>query len=65
MPSAKVAALTRNDIVKAAQSLAWSKHMTKWSVLVEGKEFPVRPLVLHAAGVARTTRQIRIRPWQF
>lgn len=51
MASAKVAALTRQDIIKAARSLAWSKRMTKWSAVVEGKELPVRPLVLHAAGV--------------
>jgi hypothetical protein len=25
--------------------------MTKWSVIVEGRELPVRPLVLEAAGV--------------
>jgi hypothetical protein len=52
MPSAKVAALTKQDITKAARSLAWSKRMTKWSAVVEGKELPARPLVLHAAGVA-------------
>jgi len=52
MPSVKVAALTRQDIVKAAQSFAWSRRMTKWSTIVEGKELPARPLVLHAAGVA-------------
>jgi hypothetical protein len=51
MASAKVAALTRQDIIKAALSLAWSKRMTKWSAVVEGKELPVRTLVLHAAGV--------------
>lgn len=52
MPSAKVAALTKQDIIEAARTLAWSKRMTKWSALVEGKELPARPLVLHAAGVA-------------
>jgi hypothetical protein len=52
MPSAKVAVLTRLNITKAAQSFEWSKRMTKWSTIVEGKELPARPLVLHAAGVA-------------
>jgi hypothetical protein len=52
MPSAKVAALTRQDVIKASRSLAWSKRMTKWSTFVEGKELPARPLILHAAGVA-------------
>jgi hypothetical protein len=52
MPSVKVAALTQQDILKAARSFAWSRRMTKWSTIVEGKELPARPLVLHAAGVA-------------
>lgn len=51
MASAKVAALTRQDIIKAARTLTWSKRMTKWSVLVDRKELPARPLVLHAACV--------------
>jgi hypothetical protein len=51
MASAKVAALTRQDIIKAARTLTWSKRMTKWSVLVDRKELPARPLVLNAAGV--------------
>ena len=51
MASARVAALTRQDIIKAARSLTWSKRMTKWSVLVDRTELPARPLVLHAAGV--------------
>ena len=52
MPSAKVAALTRQDIIEAARTLAWSKRMTKWSTVIEGKVLPARPLVLHAAQVA-------------
>ena len=51
MASAKVANLTRKDIIDAAGTLTWSKRMTKWSVFVELKELPARPLVLHAAGV--------------
>ncbi len=52
MASPKVAALSRQDIIKAAGSFQWSRRMPKWTVLVEGKELPVRPLVLRAAGVA-------------
>ncbi|MGD1156871.1 MAG: hypothetical protein ABSA41_13700 [Terriglobia bacterium] len=52
MPSVKVAALIRQDIIRAARTLPWSRRMTKWSTVVEGKELPARPLVLHAAGVA-------------
>jgi hypothetical protein len=49
--SAKVATLTRKDIIEAARAFTWPKRMTKWSVLVDQRELPARPLVLHAAGV--------------
>jgi hypothetical protein len=52
MASPKVAALTRQDIIKAARHFNSNRRMTKWTVLVEGREFPARPLVLRAAGVA-------------
>jgi hypothetical protein len=51
MPSSRVAALTRQDITTAARNLRWTRQMTKWSVIVEGRELPVRPLILEAAGV--------------
>jgi hypothetical protein len=51
MPSARVHALTREDITAAAKSFHWSRQMPKWSVIVEGRELPARPLVLEAAGV--------------
>jgi hypothetical protein len=51
MPSSKVAALTRQDITESARSFHWNRQMPKWSVIVEGREFPARPLVLDAAGV--------------
>ena len=52
MASARVVGLRRQDIINAAGSFTWSKRMTKWSTVVEGKELPARPLVLRAAGVA-------------
>jgi hypothetical protein len=52
VPSPKVAALTRQDIIKAAGSFKASRRMPKWTAIVDGKEFPARPLVLDAAGVA-------------
>jgi hypothetical protein len=51
MASPKVAVLNRKDIIKAARSLQWTRQMPKWTVMVEGKELPARPLILHAAGV--------------
>ena len=52
MASAKVAALTRQDIVAAAQKFKATRRLPKWTTLVGGKELPARPLVLDAAGVA-------------
>ncbi len=52
MPSSRVAALQREDIAAAAKTFRSTRQMTKWSVIVEGRELPARPLVLNAAGVA-------------
>jgi len=52
MASEKVGALTKDEIVRAAKNFRWNRQMPKWTVVVEGREFPVRPLVLEAAGVA-------------
>jgi hypothetical protein len=52
MPSPKVAALTKQDIIKAARKFLWTRQMPKWTVIVNGQELPARPLVLEAAGVA-------------
>ena len=51
MASARVSALTRNDIAATAKSFHWNRQMPKWSVIVEGRELPARPLILNAAGV--------------
>src|SRR6266581_8793930 len=50
MPSARVSALTREDITAAAKRLRGSRP-AKWTVIVEGRELPARPLILEAAGV--------------
>jgi len=50
MPSTRVAALTREDIMAAAKRLRASRP-AKWTVIVEGRELPARPLILEAAGV--------------
>jgi hypothetical protein len=51
MPSPKVAALNREDIAAAAKAFRSTRQLPKWSVIVEGRELPARPLVLEAAGV--------------
>jgi hypothetical protein len=50
MPSARVSALTREDITAAAKRLHGSRP-AKWTAIVDGRELPARPLVLEAAGV--------------
>jgi hypothetical protein len=50
MPTARVSAITTEDISAAAKRMSWSRHLPKWTVIVEGQEFPARPLVLDAAG---------------
>lgn len=51
MASRKVSALTERDIASAAKSLRWNRQMPKWTVIVDGRELPARPLILEAAGV--------------
>src|SRR5271168_3585895 len=51
MASAKVSVLTKQAIVSAAKRFQWNRQMTKWTVVVDGRELPARPLVLEAAGV--------------
>jgi hypothetical protein len=50
MPSARVSALTREDITAAAKRLHHSRP-AKWTAIIDGRELPARPLVLEAAGV--------------
>ena len=50
MASRRVNALTHGQIVTTAKTFRWDKKMPKWTVIVEGRELPVRPLVLTAAG---------------
>jgi hypothetical protein len=51
MPSPRVSALTREDITATAKRFRWNRQMPKWSVIVDGRELPARPLLLNAAGV--------------
>jgi len=51
MPSPKVDALSRDDIVRTAREFRRTRQMHKWTVMVEGRELPARLLVLQAAGV--------------
>lgn len=43
--------LTRAEILRTASNFRWTRKGMRWSVIVEGRELPARPLVLEAAGV--------------
>lgn len=43
--------LTREQILQAASGFRSLRKMPKWTVIVEKRELPARPLVLEAAGV--------------
>jgi len=51
MASARVSVLTKQAIVSAAKNFRWNRQMPKWTVMVDGRELPARPLILEAAGV--------------
>ena len=56
MASKRVKALTRDQIVAAARDFRWDRKMPKWTVIVEGRELPVRPLVGSDSGRSATER---------
>jgi len=43
--------LTRIEVLRAASRLRWTRKLPKWTVVVNDRELPARPLVLEAAGV--------------
>ena len=43
---------TREDITKVARDFRWSGHIQNWTVVVDGRELPARPLLLKAARVS-------------
>lgn len=49
MPNPKE--LTRAEIIRTAQAFRSPRKIGKWTVVVEARELPARPLVLEAAGV--------------
>jgi hypothetical protein len=46
----KIDSLTRESVSSVARGFVWSKQLPKWTVIVDGRELPVRPLVLRAVG---------------
>ncbi len=51
MASEKVDALTTGDILRTEKAFRWNRSLPKWTVVVNQRELPARPLVLQAADV--------------
>ncbi len=49
MADRKSIVLSKDHITRTAAEFRWTKKMPKWTVVVEGREFPARSLVLAAA----------------
>jgi hypothetical protein len=43
--------LTRAEILATASRFRWFRKLPKWTVIIDNRELPARPLVLEAAGV--------------
>lgn len=43
--------LTRAEVLATAAKFRWFRKLPKWTVIVQDRELPARPLVLEAAGV--------------
>src|SRR5437667_11565275 len=49
----RIAAVTRDHVLRAVQTLR-PKEIYKWSVVVEGKEYPVKQLLMEAANLVKS-----------
>ncbi len=43
--------LTRAEVLATATKFRWFRKLPKWTVVIQDRELPARPLVLEAAGV--------------
>src|SRR5947207_1427425 len=60
MPHARLEAVTRDDVIRASKRIA-PKRIQKWSVLVGGKEFPAKQILMAAANGLNSTEP-RVTP---
>ncbi len=63
MPNPRFDALTKQDVLKAARRVA-PKNIQKWSAVVEGKEYPVKQLLMDAANLIESPAP-RVTPADF
>lgn len=52
----RLRAITRDEVIRASKQLKWDKELPKWTVLVDGRRFPLRPLAFQAAGLLPNAR---------
>ena len=43
---------TKQDIVDVARNFQWNEQLPNWTTVVDGREFPARPILLKAAKVS-------------
>jgi len=63
MPHARLDALTRDDIIRVSKRIT-PKRIQKWSVIVGGKEFPVKQILMEAAN-SLSSSESRVTPADF
>jgi hypothetical protein len=63
MAHPRLETVTRDDVARTAKSIN-PKGIQKWSVLVEGREFPVKQLLMEAANSIKSSAP-RVTPADF
>ena len=63
MPNARLTAVTKEDVIRAAKHLQ-PKTVQKWSVVVGGRTFPVKQLLMEAANSIKSQAP-RVTPADF
>lgn len=63
MPNARLDAVTKQDVMKAARRIE-PKGIQKWSVLVDGTEYPVKQLLMEACNLIESNAP-RLTPADF
>ena len=54
MPNPRFETLTKEDVIRAARKID-PKDIQKWSVVVDGKEYPVKQLLMEAANLIQSS----------
>jgi hypothetical protein len=54
MPNPRFEALTKEEVIRAARKID-PKGIQKWSVVVDGKEYPVKQLLMEAANLIQSS----------